>query len=77
MLSEKVNLLLDEYKEDVTDLICSSQRRWWGYFSGKKLEVYAYIKNQFHSSFLPGLKKFFEERPVYTLEHMAKYLSSI
>ena len=75
MIIDKINPLIEEYKNNVTDLICSSQTRWWGYFSGTKLQVYAYIKNQFHSSFLPGLKKFFEERSKYTLEHMRKYLS--
>ena len=77
MRGDKINILLEEYKDNITDLICNSQTRWWGYFSGTKLEVYAYIKNKFHSSFLPNLKKFFEERPKYSLEHMIKYLLSI
>ena len=75
MISDKLNLLLEEYKENITDLICSSQTRWWGYFSGTKLQVYAYIKNKFHSTFLPDLQKFFEERPKNTLDHMKNYLS--
>jgi hypothetical protein len=75
MSIEKLNPFLEELKEDITDLVCSSQTRWWGYFSGTKPQVYAYIKNQFRSSFLPSLKTFLEERPKYTLEHMKKYLS--
>ena len=76
MIIDKLKLFLEEFKQDVTDLICSSQTRWWGYFSGTKPQVYAYIKNQFHNVFLKNLTKFFEERPKYTLEHMKQYLSS-
>ena len=56
---DKINPFLEEFKNNVTDLICSAQTRWWGYFEGTKPQVYAYIKNQFHNTFLAGLKKFF------------------
>ena len=35
MIIDKINPLIEEYKNNITDLICSSQTRWWGYFQGQ------------------------------------------
>ena len=76
MSLDKVNPLIEEFSGDVTELLSYSQSRWWGYFGGSRLENILYAKNNYHNNILPQMKKFFEERPKYTLEHMRQYLSS-
>ena len=35
MIIDKINPLIEEYKNNITDLICSSQTRCWGIFQGQ------------------------------------------
>ena len=58
-------------------IIPNSQSRWWGYFSGTRLQVITYAKKQFCNTILPNMKKYFEERPKYALKHMKEYLNGI
>ena len=76
MSLDKVNPLIEEFSGDVTELISYSQSRWWGYFGGSRLDNILYAQNNYYNQILPQMKKFFEERPKYTLEHMRQYLSS-
>ena len=71
----KVNELINEYKNNLVDMWASSLTRWNGYSGGTRLEVFANYKNQYLSKTLPQIKKFFEERAKYALEDMEEYLN--
>ena len=73
MTSEKVATLIEEYKENCTELITYSQLRWSSY-KQSKLEGYAYYKNKYLQA-LDYIYSFFQERKNYTLQHMKKYLN--
>jgi hypothetical protein len=73
MSTDKTNPIIEEFNGEVTELLCYSQSRWWGYFGGSRLEVIAYVKNNFQNKILPEMKKFFEERSKYALEHLKQY----
>ena len=73
MSTDKTDPIIQEFYGEVTDLIGYSQSRWWGYFGGSRLENIAYAKNNYQNNILPEMKKFFEERPKYALEHMKQY----
>ena len=75
MSLDKVNVLIQEFYGQVTDLIGYSQSRWWGYFGGSRLENIAYARNNYQNTILPQMKKFFEERAKYALEQMKQYLN--
>ena len=73
MSTDKTDPIIQEFFGEVTDLIGYSQSRWWGYFGGSRLENIAYAKNNYQNNILPQMKKFFEERAKYALEHMKQY----
>ena len=70
---DKVIPMLEDYKENYTELITYSQLRWKSY-QNSKLEGYAYYKNQYLQT-LDYFYKYFPERNNYTLQHMKKYLN--
>ena len=72
---DKVNSLIQEFNGQVRELIGYSQSRWWGYFRGSRLENIAYAKNTYQTTILPRIKKFFEERAKYALQHMKEYIN--
>ena len=72
--TDKTNSLIQEYSSKVTDLIGYTQSRWWGFFGGSRLENIAYAKNNYQTTVLPQMKKFFEERAKYALQHMNNYI---
>ena len=72
---DKANILVQEFNGQVTDLIGYSQSRWWGFFGGSRLENIAYAKNNYQTTVLPQMKKFFQERGKYALEHMGQYIN--
>ena len=72
---DKANALINEYKENLTDMLANSQTRWGGYYGGTKLETFSYVKNQYISKVLPQIKKFFEERAKYALEDLDEHLN--
>ena len=74
MSLDKANPIIQEFNDKITTLIGYTQSRWWGYFGGTRLENIAYAKNNFQSTVLPGIKKFFEERKKYALDQMKQYI---
>ena len=72
--TDKSNQIIQEFNGQLTDLIGYTQSRWWGFFGGSRLENIAYAKNNFQSTVLPGIKKFFEERKKYALDQMKQYI---
>ena len=68
----KVNKLLDEYIEKYQEIVSYSQVRWWG--AKSKEEGYANYKEGFINK-ADVIKKFFEQRPKYSLQQLKEYLS--
>ena len=75
MTLDKVNELINEYKENLTEMIANSQTRWSGYYGNSKLDTYSYVKNNYISKVLPQIKKFFENRAKYALEDLDEHLN--
>ena len=73
MTLDKVNELINEFKDNLTEMLANSQIRWACY--GNKLETYSNTKNQFIYKELPQIKKFFEERAKYALEDVEDHLN--
>ena len=73
MTLDKVNELINEYKENLTEMIANSQTRWSGYYGGSKLDTYSFVKNQYISNVLLQIKKFFENRAKYALEDLDEH----
>jgi hypothetical protein len=71
---EKVEKLIEKYKEECPDLLANSQLRWCGkdyysIFEGFALYKQNYLKH------LDSIKYFFENRPNYIFEHMKNYMN--
>ena len=71
---ERVNELIDKYREECTDLVAYSQLRWTGDKFFSTFEGYAFYKNNYYQS-LDKLQYFFEERPKYILQHMKNFIN--
>ena len=69
---EKVNNLIEKYRDEYPDIVAFSQLRWWGWSS--KLEGYASYKSRYFQA-LDVISEFFEKRPQYALQHMKQYLN--
>ncbi len=71
-----VNPIIKFFNEEISYLLGYSYMRWYGYLETSKEEsINSGIVN-YKAEVLPKLKKFYEERPKYTLENMRNYLSS-
>ena len=71
---DKINKLIEKYKEEFTEImVYSILRWWWGYGFDSFLEGYSYSKTDFLKG-LDSIVYFFEERPKYTLRHMKEFL---
>ena len=70
---DRVDLLLNDYKDNYLDMLADSKVRWKGYDYENELEAFATFKNNFVKNF-DDIRKFYEERPKYALEHMKEYL---
>ena len=73
MSLDRINLIIEDFKENVTELIANSLQRWREnnreYYQG-----YTINKKEFHS-FLETIRTFFIERPNYTLIHMKEFFN--
>ena len=69
---DKINQLADKYKDECSDLVGYSQLRWWG--GSSKMEGYTRWKNNYQNQ-LENIKRFFESRPMFTLQHMKEHLN--
>jgi hypothetical protein len=68
---EKIEKILEEYREKYTNLIAYSQLRWWGWSS--KLEGFLSYRTRYLQA-LDGIAEFYRKRAVYTIPHMQDFL---
>ena len=71
---DKINSLVNDYKENYLDMIANGQLRWQGYENGTKLEAFENIKNIYIDNF-NSILTFFKERPKYAFVHMKEFLN--
>ena len=71
---ERVNVLIEKYRDECTDLMAYSRLRWGSMNFYSTFEGYAFYKNSYHKS-LDSMYNFFEERPKYILQHMKNYIN--
>ena len=69
-----VNPIIKFFSEEISYLLGYSLR-WYGYLETSKEESIIRGVANYKVKVLPKLKKFYEERPKYTLENMKNYLS--
>ena len=73
MSMDKVRLIIEDYRENCTELIANSEHRW-GSYTGPKLEGYEYYKNKYLKT-LDYIETYFKERSNKTLDNMKNYLN--
>ena len=73
MSMDKVSKLIEDYRENYTDLLASSAHRWH-FYDGSKLEGFAFNKQNYLKA-LDNHYTYFNERGNKTLQHMIKYLN--
>ena len=71
-----VNPIIKFFNKEISYLLGYSYMRWYGYLETSKEESINRGIVNYKKKILPNLKKFFEERPKYTLENMRNYLSN-
>ena len=69
----RINLIIEDFKENVTELIANSLQKWRGN-DRKYYEGYTINKKEFYS-FLETLRTYFIERPNYTLMHLKEFFN--
>ena len=72
MSMDKVSKLIEDYRENCTDMLASSSHRWH-FYDGSKLEGFAHNKKKYLQA-LDNYYTYFTERGNKTLQHMIKYL---
>jgi hypothetical protein len=70
---DKVNQLIEKYRDECTDLVADSELRWSGKEYGSKLEGYAFYKRKYLKA-LDSIKDFFNQRAKIILNYMKEYL---
>ena len=73
MKYEKINILVNEYKQNYIDILANGQLRWRGYDNGTKLEALEKNRNLYIDNF-DSILSFFKERPKYAIGHLKEYL---
>jgi hypothetical protein len=68
---EKIEKILEEYREKYTNMIAYSQLRWWGWSS--KLEGFLSYRTRYLQA-LDGIAEFYRKRAVYSISHMQEFL---
>ena len=72
-----VNPIIKFFSEEISYLLGYSYMRWYGYLETSKEESIIRGVANYKVKVLPKLKKFYEERPKYTLKNMKNFLSKI
>lgn len=72
-----VNPIFKFFSEEISYLLGYSYMRWYGYLKTSKKESIIQGVANYREKVLPKLKKFYEERPKYTLKNMKNYISKI
>ena len=70
-----INPIIKYFKEEISYFIGYSYMRWYGYLGGSKEETIIEGMSNYKNKIIPQLKKYYEERPKYTLKNMENYLS--
>ena len=73
---DKIDALIDDYKNNYLDMLAHGEVRWKGFTYSNELEAFANYKNNYITHF-DNIKKFFVERPKYALQHMKEYFNLI
>jgi hypothetical protein len=68
---EKIEKILEEYREKYTNMIAYSQLRWWGW--GSKLEGFLSYRTRYLQA-LDGIAEFYRKRAAYSISHMQDFL---
>ena len=71
-----VNPIINYFSEEISYFIGYTYMRWYGYLENSKKESIVQGRINYKTKVLPKLKKFYEERPKYTLENMKNFLSN-
>ena len=70
---EKINDLIEKYREECTDLIANSELRWSGQNFLFQLEGYAFYKSKYFKA-LDSLFNFFSQRPNFVYQQMKDFI---
>jgi len=70
---DKVNQLIEKYRDEFPDLIANSELRWCGKEYGSKLEGYAFYKLKYLKA-LDSIYDFFNQRAKIIINYMKEYL---
>ena len=70
---EKVQNLIEEYRDKYTDIMANSLLRWCEINYNSILEGYSFYKLNYLKG-LDSIHDFFEKRPIYTFQHMKEFL---
>ena len=73
---DKIDALIDDYKDNYLDMLAHGEVRWKGFTYSNELEAFANYKNNYITHF-DNIKQFFVERPKYALQHMKEYFNLI
>ena len=71
---EKVKKLVEQYREEYTEIISYSLLRWSEKNHETKLEGYTYYKLNY-SKALDSIEDFFEQRPKFTFQHLKEFVN--
>lgn len=70
----KINNLINDYKQNYIDMLANGRLRWRGYENGTKLEALEKNKIIYIQNF-DEILIFFKERPKYAFDHMKNFLN--
>ena len=70
---EKVESLVNKYKDECSDIVAASKLRWSGFQSNSVFEGISYYKTNYYKS-LDAMKEFFEKRPENLFKNMKDYM---
>lgn len=73
LTEKKANNMADRYATNYSDMLASTQLRWWGFFGGTPDGLIPYYKRTYQNETLNGIRTFFSKRAEYTLNDMKEY----
>ena len=69
---DRIDSLIDDYKDNYLDMLANGKVRWKGYEYDDEKEAFANFKTNYAKNF-DNIKKYFEGRPKYSLQHIKDY----
>ena len=76
MSMDIINPIIQYFSEEISYFIGYTYMRWYGYLETSKKESIIQGRLNYITKVLPKLKKFYVERPKYTLENMKNFFLS-